>query len=708
MAIVTLKASRLSAVHPLGILALALGVLPLSAPAFAQITAPSYAMCRLDSIYPAGGRAGETVKVEFEGEQGGLQFPKAVLIEGPPGITVGAIKPLDINRIEAELIIAPDAVPGRRAVRVVSEQSGLTNLAWFIVGKLPEQCETEPNNALPKAETVTLPVTLNGRIQAAPDVDCYKFTATAGQKLVAAVMSHALDAHGQYKDYGIVDCQLELLDSTGKIVAEAQDTLGLDPVIEYPVPRDGEYAVRIQLMGYRGFPQAVYRLTVGEVPIPYAAFPPGGRRGETANVRLFGWNLPADAGRSVTLNQPRWPYEWVTVGGDLDSGRDVPLHIGEVPEALEREPNNQRPEATPLRVPCIINGQFGDDRDDDWYRLELSTLQPVWIETFAQRFLRAPVDSVLQIYDSEGKLLQEADDGVTDAGYEQFHDFRTPDSRLTFTPKAPGVYFVKVVEANRVHGPRAVYRLHCKIAEPDFELIQFPDVMPIWGSGSTASLLVKVERQSGLDADIELAVEGLSPGWTSSRHTNTWKSPQNITYYTTKQFLTITAPADAAPGTLSEFRVVGRAKVGERMLERTASPLTLYFTSDTGFFRLRPVSRAVVARPQGPTLAAEALEITMTLGGTAQIPVRVLDFGDAKEISVNANVCSNGVASSWGSPQSLPIVDGKITFPLQVPEGCSAGLYALVIARSWGADIRVGMPGPSTQTIKLIVLPKPT
>jgi hypothetical protein len=190
----------------------------------------------------------------------------------------------------------------------------------------------------------------------------------------------------------------------------------------------------------------------------------------------------------------------------------------------------------------------------------------------------------------------------------------------------------------------------------------------------------------------------------SGAHTNTWKAPQNTTYYSTKQFLTITAPADAAPGTVAEFRVVGRAKIGEKIIERTAYPLTLYYTSDTGFFRISPISRAAVTRPQGPTLAAEAAEVTMKLGETAQIPVRVHDFGDAKELSVNANVCSNGVASSWGSPQTLLIQDGRITFPLRVPDGLTAGTYALVIARSWGADIRVGMPGPSTQTIKLTVV----
>lgn len=673
----------------------------------AQITAPPYEMCRLDGIYPAGGQDGQTVTVEFQGAQGGLQHPKTILIDGPPGITVGEIKSLDVNRITAQLVIAADAPPGRRAVRVVTEQAGLTNLAWFVVGRLPERSETEPNNGLDQAEAVSLPITLNGRVQTATDVDSYRFAAKAGQKLVAAAMAHALDVHGQYKDYGLADAQLELVDPAGKVVAEAQDTLGLDPVIAYTVPADGEYAVRMQLMGYRGFPQAVYRLTVGEVPLPFAAFPAGGRRGESVNVQLSGWNVADSAPQSLVLNHPTSPYAWATVGGNLDSGRDVPLHIADVPEAIEQEPNDERTQATPLGLSTTMNGRFENERDDDWYRIELSSTQPVWLETFAHRHLKAPVDTVIQIYDADGKLLQETDDGVTDAGYEQWYDFRTPDTRLTFAPKTPGAYFVKVTDANRVSGPRAVYRLACKAAEPDFEMIQFPDSVPIWGPGSTASFLVKIERQSGLDADIELSVEGLPENWTSSRHTNTWKAPQNSTYYTTKQFLTITVPPDAQPGTVSNFRVVGRAKVGERMIERTALPLSLYYSSDTGFFRISSTARAAVARPQGPTLAAPQTEVTMTLGETAQIPVAIADAGDLQEISLNANVCSNGVAANWGSPQALPIQDGKVLFPLQVPEGLTTGTYPLVIARSWRADIRTGVPGPCTPTIKLTVLPKP-
>jgi len=673
----------------------------------AQVAAPNYAMCRLDAVYPAGGQAGQTVTVEFLGAQGGMQFPTAILIDGPPGITAGEIKSLDSNRIEVPLTIATDAAPGRRAVRVVTEQAGLTNLAWFVVGKLPERVETEPNNSVMQAEVVTLPVTVNGRIQVPVDVDSYRFTAKTGQKLVAAAMAHALDAHGQSKDYGIVDAQLELVDGRGKVVAEAQDTLGLDPVIDYVIPADGEYVIRVQLMGYRGYPQAVYRLVLGETPVPFAPFPAGLRRGESTSLRVFGWNVPENVFRQITSTHPTYPHEWVTVGGEFDSGWDVPLHVSDLPELIEQEPNNDRLQATALGMSSTINGRFETEGDEDWYRLDLSSQQPVWLETFAHRFVKSPTDTLLQVYDAEGKFLQEADEGLTDPGYERFHDFSSTDSRLVFTPSSSGVYFVKVTEANRGHGPRFVYRLQCRPAEPDFELIQFPDAIPIWGPGSTAGLLVKIERQMNFEADIELTVEGLSPGWMGSRHVSPWKDPQKTTYYSTKTFLTITAPADAPPGTVSEFRIVGRAKVGDKLSERTAIPLSLFYTSDNGFFRASPVSRAAVARPQGPTLVAETTEVTFTLGEQATVPVKVLDTGDAKELSITANVCSNGVAATWGSPIILPIADGRVQLPLQVPESVSAGRYSLVISRAWGADIRVGMPGPSTRVITLTVLPKP-
>src|SRR5262249_27314808 len=153
-----------------------------------------------------------------------------------------------------------DAPLGRRWLRVLNERSGLTNFAYFVVGSLPERLEVEPNNEATKAEAVELPLVVNGRINPATDIDLFRFAGKKGQTLVAAIAAHAIDIHGQYKNYGIADFSLELLDAQGRTLASAEDTIGFDPLIEHVLPQDGDYLVRAQLLNFQGFPEAVYRL----------------------------------------------------------------------------------------------------------------------------------------------------------------------------------------------------------------------------------------------------------------------------------------------------------------------------------------------------------------------------------------------------------------------------------------------------------------
>ena len=157
-------------------------------PAFAQLPqAPQYADCRLDSVFPNGGQQGTTVSVTFRGQAYALNPPRGVIIDGPPGITVKEVKEGEKGTVVGTLEIAADAPLGRRWLRVVNERSGLTNFAHFVVGRLPESLEVEPNNELAKASVVTTPVVVNGRIDPKADIDCIRFAGKAGQKLVAAI-----------------------------------------------------------------------------------------------------------------------------------------------------------------------------------------------------------------------------------------------------------------------------------------------------------------------------------------------------------------------------------------------------------------------------------------------------------------------------------------------------------------------------------------
>lgn len=702
---------------------------PFLSSAAAPPQAPLYEECRLDTVFPSGGQRGTSVKIEIKGFGSGLSSPKDIVIDGPPGVHVKELKSINPGAVEAVLDIAADAAIGRRWLRVLNERSGLTNFAYFIVGSLPESFEVEPNNEAGKAQSVELPRVINGRINPAADVDMVRFSGKKGQRLVAAIAAHALDVHGQGRNYGIADFSLELLDAQGRTLAAAEDTLGFDPLIEHVLPNDGEYLVRVQLLNYQGFPEAVYRLTLGEVPYVTGAFPPGFRRGTPTEVELFGPNIPAGTKRVVgqapagqaaaALGAQGWfgdegatwdrayPLRHIALDRDANSGLDVPIVAGDLPESVEAEPNDDRIEAGLLTLPSTVNARFQAPQDVDWYRVRLEARQKIQLEIIAHRFIRSPVDTLLQVFDAQGKLLIENDDEAFDIGYESYHDFKTTDSKLAFTAPEAGEFFVKVTEQSGVHGPRAVYRLTIEEERPEFRLSHFPDAVPIWGPGSTACVMVRIDRFGGCNDDVELSIEGLPAGWSSSTATSLATLPERpFNTYQLKVFLTLTAPVDADVGTLVPFRIVGRAKRADgKTLEHASLPLTLYYTTDTGFFRASPLARAAVAKSQGPWLEAVTSEIAIAQGQTGTITVKVHDAGEAREMPIVANLATAGVACNLGTPQNLPIQEGLVAVPIKLAPEIPPGTYGITVAQTWRSDIRIGMPGPCTRLIKLTVLP---
>jgi hypothetical protein len=671
----------------------------------ADVPAPDYQELRLESVYPAGGQVGQSVTVEFRSTRADLLAARQVLVDGPPGITVRDLKQ-DARTVTATLDLAADAQPGRRGLRLLGERVGLTNMIYFSVGHLPEVLEQEPTSAK-QPQMIELPCVVNGRVDPEADVDGFTFTARAGQRLVALAAAHAIDSHGQAKNYGFVDLDLQIVDSAGRVLAEAQDTLGLDPLVELTVPVDGQYTVLVQHVLYRGYPQAIYRLTIGEVPVPTATFPPGGQHGQTVNLLLSGPNVADGYLRSLVAPRGEGlPFGFT--GHEATAGNvELPLVWGDLPELLEIEPNDDAATAGSLGLGTTVNGRFDRPGDADWYRLSLIAGQPVELQTIAHRFLRSPADTSIEVFDVAGKKLAENDDGIA-IDYMSWHDFQPTDSLLTFQPPVDGEYLVKVSEQSGAFGPRAVYRLTARPAKPDFEMQLYPDGVPIWGPGSTASLVVKVDRRHGMNSDIQLAVEGLPEGWTSRPAVNIAQTPQRpgssfYNYFGARTFLTITAPADAKVCDLAEFRVVGRAIHEGSSIERVARPLTWYYTSDIGFFRMTPVARAVVARPQGPWLSTDCLEVTARPGEKVEIPVRIHDAGDATTIGLVVNMATAGVACAYNPPSPAPIQNGVALVPLTVTADTPPGEFYVTVARTWGSDIRVGMPGPSTPLIRLVV-----
>jgi len=286
------------------------------------------------------------------------------------------------------------------------------------------------------------------------------------------------------------------------------------------------------------------------------------------------------------------------------------------------------------------------------------------------------------------------------------HDYLSTDSKLSFKAPQDGEYIVRVREAAGASGPRFVYRLSAKLSSPDFQLWQFPDGTPIWGPGSTAGTLVKIERLAGYEGNVELSIEGLPPGWKGSTSTSFGgPGPRPAYHFRDRVFLTITAPEDAKPGNCTTFQIVGKGIQGNGELRRLAQPLTLFYSSDTGFFRATPVSRAAVTKPHGVKLKLAGESLEATVGKKTEIPVVVTGVADGSPISLSVNYASTGVACGHETPQTVTVKDGKALLPFTVTDQLPPGTYHICVCLAWRSDIRIGMPGPCTPLFPLKVLP---
>ena len=238
-------------------------------------------------------------------------------------------QPALADTVTVEVTLSADAEPGLRELRVETPR-GVSNPLAFYVGQLPEfrdreaEPTFEPQDLLegrirqpPRTETpVTLPAVINGQIiprepyvlHYSPErftpgaADRFRFEARKGQQLVIAAAARELIPYLADAVPGWFQATLALYDAQGKELAYDDDyRFHPDPVLFFKVPEDGEYVVEIKDAIYRGRPDFVYRITLGELPFITGIFPTGGSAGAATTVELSGLE---PAGRHADDRRP--------------------------------------------------------------------------------------------------------------------------------------------------------------------------------------------------------------------------------------------------------------------------------------------------------------------------------------------------------------------------------------------------------------------
>lgn len=187
------------------------------------------------SIFPLGGPADASTNVELKG----WNLPAKSLTIDNQGKT-----------------------PGIYPVSVKTQQS-ISNAAPFAVDTLPECLDQEANNEQPRAQRVTLPLVVNGRMDQPDDVDVFCFEGRAGSEIVAEVHARRLNSP--------LDCLLKLTDAKGGQLAVNDDhedkgagltTHHADPYLRATLPADGTYYLYLSDMQHQGGPEFAYRLRI--------------------------------------------------------------------------------------------------------------------------------------------------------------------------------------------------------------------------------------------------------------------------------------------------------------------------------------------------------------------------------------------------------------------------------------------------------------
>ena len=253
----------------------------------------------LTSIFPLGGRVGESVQVEMDG----WNLEGAALSLPPKEATAGT--------------------------HLISAANGeyTSNHVPFAIDTLPECLDQEANDEPAKAQKVTLPIIVNGRADHPGDWDVFELEGKAGETIVAEVHARRLGSP--------FDSFVKVTNADGKVIALNDDhfdagsgmnTDHADSYLMVKLPADGKYFVHLgdtrrhagNAYAYRlriSHPQPDFELRV--IPSRIVI-----RSKAAASVTVFalrkdGFNEP------IKLNFKNLPEGFESGGATLAAGKEV-------------------------------------------------------------------------------------------------------------------------------------------------------------------------------------------------------------------------------------------------------------------------------------------------------------------------------------------------------------------------------------------------
>ena len=351
-------------------------------------------------ISPPGFQRGQEIVVSLQGDR--LKDTQEILYF-EPGVSTKSIEAEDDKKVKVTLNVSPECRLGQHAMRLRTA-SGLSDVVLFYVGALPEIEEAEPNNDFKEPQPVAMGTTVNGIIQN-EDVDYFVIEAKKGQRITAELTGLRLGLT-------FFDPYVAILNEQRFELAKSDDEplLFQDCLCSLLAPEDGKYIIQVRESSYGGNGNCAYRLSVGSFPRPKGIYPTGGKPGEEIEVTWIG---DPSGTQTAKVRLPEKEGEFSYYPEDQYGIAPSPnrLFVSSLPGVIEKEPNNDRKEATPMQGPGVASGVIEEKGDYDHFAFPAKKGEEFDIHVYAREELRSYLDPVVDVYQqSNGKRLGGNDD----------------------------------------------------------------------------------------------------------------------------------------------------------------------------------------------------------------------------------------------------------------------------------------------------------
>lgn len=408
-----------------------------------------------------------------------------------------------------DVVVSADAEPGVRELRVATDQA-VSSVSHLIVTDYPVVHEDEKNvnNTRDQAARVTVPSAICGRVERAEDVDFYSFEGKAGQQITAELFAQRATAgiHGMVVRGPLIylmDGLMTLYGPNGQVVAQNDNFFGGDSFIAATLPEDGTYYLEVRDARYAGSGRYAYCVELASRPYAHATFPLSVQAGRTVDAVAIGHAL----GESTDVRiRGRADAETGVFRQRLQTGsgetNPVAILVSEHPQLVSDGRNGSFETALPLDFPVGINGRFLENDGVHYYSFDAKKGDAFLFEVTAHR-LGLPLDCVLEVFDSKGKLLKESDDYL-----------QSKDSKFYWNAAADGQFFLAIRDLHGRGGERFLYHLSAERSGPDFELsgeYYYAQLAP----GTNMIWFAKLNRINAFNGPVEIIVEGLPEGVTA-------------------------------------------------------------------------------------------------------------------------------------------------------------------------------------------------